>query len=162
MGVIRSVFCAALTLALAACATEENLFLSFVNKECVAEAGEKQSPVNWNQAKVLNIAIRDGVYDPNETHMKVGEPTILRFANNDNTPRYFIDGEFFGSVAVAQMSVGGAKYDRPCISGVQIGAGKKAEIRLVPRTAGIYFPAGNPFWFLGFQQSQLGLIIVER
>ena len=160
MGVIRSVFCAVLALVLAACATEENLFLNFVNQKCVAEADEKQSPVNWKQAKVLNIAIRDGVYDPNETHMKVGEPTILRIANNDNTPRYFIDGDFFDAVAVAQMSVGGAKYDRPCVSGVVINAGKKAELRLVPRTAGIYFPAGSPFWVLGFEQNKPGIIFV--
>ena len=93
--------------------------------------------------------------------MKVGEPTILRIANNDNTPRLFIDGEFFDSVTLAQMSVGGAKIDRPCIYGVFIDAGKKAEFRLVPLTAGIYFPEDNLFWFLGFQQSPLGFIYVE-
>jgi hypothetical protein len=48
MGIIRSVFCAVLALVLTACATEEDLFLNFVNQKCVAEAGEKQSPVNWN------------------------------------------------------------------------------------------------------------------
>ncbi len=165
MGVIRSVFCAALALVLAACATEENLFFSFYNNplsgaKCVAEAGKKLSPVNWNQAKVLNIAIRDGVYDPDVTHMKVGEPTILRIANNDTIERYFIDGEFFASVALAQVSVGGAKYDRPCISGVIINAGKKAEFRLVPRTTGVFFPAGSPLWFLGLEQNKSGIIFV--
>ena len=162
MGTIRSVFFSILALTLAACAKEEGLYLDFVNKECFAEAGKKQSPVNWNQAKVINIAIRDGVYDPDETHMKVGEPTILRFANNDDIPRYFIGGEFLDSVTMAQISVGGAKYDRPCISGVTIAAGKKAELRLVPRTAGIYIPEGHPFWFLGIQQGQSGIIIIER
>ena len=67
---------------------------------------------------------------------------------------------FFDSVVVAQMSVGGAKYDRPCISGVVINAGKKAELRLVPRTAGVFFTAGSPFWFLGFEQGKSGIIFV--
>ena len=123
MGVIRSVFCVALALVLSACATEKDLYLSFVNKKCVAEADKEQSPVDWNQAKVLNIVIRDGVYDPDETHMKVGGATILRIANNDSTERYFIDDDFFESVAVAQISVGDSKYDRPCVSGVVINAG---------------------------------------
>lgn len=162
MGVIRSVFFSALTLALSACAIggeEPNQFL--FNKKCVAETAKKQSPVNWDRAKVLNIVIRGGVYDPDNIHMKVGEPTILRIANNDNTSRYFIDGEFLDSVALAQMTVGGAKYDRPCISGVVIGAGKKAELRLVPLTAGIYFPEGNALWFLGFRQGRSGYILVK-
>ena len=85
MGVIRSVFFSALALALAACATEEGLYLNFVNKECVAETAKKQIRVDWNQAKVINFAIRDGAYDSDITHMKVGQPTILRITNNDNT-----------------------------------------------------------------------------
>ena len=160
MGVIRSVFCVALALVLSACATEKDLYLSFVNKKCVAEADKEQSPVDWNQAKVLNIVIRDGVYDPDETHMKVGVPTILRIANNDSTERYFIDDDFFESVAVAQISVGDSKYDRPCVSGVIIEAGKKAELRLVPRTAGVFFTAGSLFWVLGYEQNKPGIIFV--
>ena len=113
MGVIRSVFCVALALVLSACATEKDLYLSFVNKKCVAEADKEQSPVDWNQAKVLNIVIRDGVYDPDETHMKVGGPTILRIANNDSTEGYFIDDDFFESVAVAQISVGDSNMTGP-------------------------------------------------
>ena len=166
MGVIRSVFFSALTLALSACAIggeEPNQFLfnQKFSKKCVAEAAKKQSPVNWNQAKVLNIAIRDGVYDPNNTHMKVGEPTILRIANNDKISRYFIDGDFLDSVRLAQMTVGDVKYDRPCISGVVIGAGKKAELRLVPLAAGLYFPEGDALWFLGFRQGRPGYIWVK-
>ena len=91
--------------------------LSFVNKKCVAEADKEQSPVDWNQAKVLNIVIRDGVYDPDETHMKVGVPTILRIANNDSTERYFIDDDFFESVAVAQISVGDSNMTGPAFRG---------------------------------------------
>ena len=165
MGVIRSVFFSALTLALSACAIGEEpnqfLFNQKFSKKCVAETAKKQSPVNWDRAKVLDISIRDGVYDPDNIYLKVGEPTILRIANNDNTSRYFIDGEFLDSVRLAQMTVGGAKYDRPCISGVVIGAGKKAELRLVPLTAGIYFPEGNSFWFLGFRQGRSGYIFVK-
>ncbi len=160
MGVIRSVFCAVLALALAACATEKDLLLSFFLKKCVAEAGKKQSPVNWNLAKVLNIVIRDGVYDPDETHMKVGEPTILRISNNDDTLRYYFTDEFFDSVALAQVSIGGTVYDRPCISGVSIGAGKEAELRLVPLKSGIYYPQGTPYWFLGLPTARPGYIYV--
>ena len=151
----------AMALVLTACATEETLFLGSQNKKCVSEANKKQSPASWKQAKVLKITIQDGVYDPDYTEMKVGEPTILRIANNDDTQRYFIDDEFLGSVVLAEMSVGGAKYEWPCISGITIGAGKKAELRLVPLTAGIYFPEGDPLWFLGVRQAKPGIIYVK-
>ena len=161
MGVIRSIFFIALALALSACAAEKYPYQIFLNKTCVAETAKNQNPVNWNLAKVQNIAIRDGVYNPNETYMKVGEPTILRITNNDKDPRLFIDGEFLDSVALAQLSVGSVKFDRPCTYGVVIDAGEKAEFRLVPLTAGIYHPKDNLFWILGFQQSPLGFIYVE-
>ena len=161
MGVFRSVFLTAFALALTACATEENLYLNFVNKKCTAEAAKKPIPVDWKKAKVLNFTIRDGVFDPEETYLKVGQPTILRFANKDNSERYLIDGEFFDSVAMAQISVGDAKYDRPCITGMTIGAGKKAELRLVPLTAGIYYPQASPFWLLGIPHDKLRFIYVE-
>ena len=161
MGVIRYVIFSALVMAIAACATEENLFLNFVNRKCIAETEKKQNPVNWEQANILNINIRNGIYDPSETYMKVGEPTILRIANNDNTPRYFVGGGFLDTVAMAQVSVGDAKYDRPCISGVVINAGKKAELRFVPQKAGIYYPEGSPLWILGLQIGKPGFIYVK-
>ena len=161
MGISRSVFLTAFALALTACATEENLYLTFVNKKCTAETAKKPTPVNWKQAKVLNFTIRDGVFDPAEIYLKVGQPTILRFANNDTIERFFIDGEFLDSVALAQVSVGDAVYDRPCITGMTIGAGKKAELRLVPMTAGIYYPEGSPFWLLGFPHGKVRFILVS-
>ena len=161
MRVVRSVFFTTFVLALSACATEVGLFPNILNSKCVAESDKKQSPVNWKQAKILNIAIRDGVYDPDRTYMKVGEPTILRIANNDNTPRYFLDSEFLDSVALAQVSVGGAKYDRPCISGVVIAAGNTTELRFVPQTAGVYFPASDLSWFLGIRPDAGGMIFVD-
>ena len=45
--------------------------------------------------------------------MKVGVLTILRIANNDSTERYFIDDDFFESVAVAQISVGDSNMTGP-------------------------------------------------
>ena len=161
MAVIRSVFCAALVLVLAACATEEAPVQMLFNKPCVTEISKKQATVNWNQAKVVNMTIRDGVYSPDENYMKVGEPTILRIANNDNPPRYFVDGEFLDSVALVYMSVGAAKYERPCVSGVIIGAGTTAELRLVPLTAGVYYPESSPLEFLGIQQGKTGFIYVD-
>ncbi len=160
MGVFSSVFITAFALALTACATEKNLYLNFVDKKCVAETAKKQISVDWKQAKVLNFTIRDGVFDPDETYLKVNQPTILRFDNNDNTSRYFIDGEFFDSVALAQVSVGDATYDRPCITGVVISASNKTELRLVPLTEGIYYPEASPLWLLGLPQDKLRFIHV--
>lgn len=101
MGVFRSAMFAAFALALMACATEENLYLNFVNKKCTAQAAKEPTPVNWKQAKVLNVTIRDAVFGPDEIYLKVGQPTVLRYINNDNTDRYFIDGEFLDSVSLA-------------------------------------------------------------
>ena len=161
MGVIRSVFFSALALALAACAVGQEPNQILFSSECAAETAEKLRAVDWKQAKVLNIVIRDGVYDPDQTYLKVGQPTILRIANKDDTTRYFIDGDFLGSAALARMTIGKAEYDRPCISGVVIGAGKTAELRLVPLKAGLYFPEGSSLWFLGHREGKPVYFIVK-
>jgi hypothetical protein len=94
--------------------------------------------------------------------MKEGEPAILQIANADNTPRYFIEGEFLDSVAMAQVSAGGSKYDRPCISrGDHRCRQKKAELRLVPLTTGIFFPASDLSWLLGIQPDAGGIILAD-
>jgi len=42
-----------------------------------------------------------------------------------------------------------------------IGAGKKAELRLVPMTAGSFYPDDTPFWLLGIQEGKPAFIYVE-
>ncbi|MBT3305406.1 MAG: hypothetical protein HN377_02890 [Alphaproteobacteria bacterium] len=161
MGVIRFVFLSALVLAVTACASDENVLLDFINKTCSAENTKDQPPANWNQAKTINLDISGNGYGRDGIYMKVGEPTVLQIANTDKAERFFIDGDFFDSVAMAQVTVGSAKTDRPCISGVHIGPGKKAELRFVPMKAGIFYPEGNALWFLGVHQGSPGFIYVK-
>jgi len=161
MKAIRSLVIIVLALGLTACADGGGAPQILFNKSCAAGSTKTSTNINWAQAEVLNIAIKNGDYKPDQTFLEVGKPAILRIANNDNTPRYFVESDFLGSVVLAQLSVGSATYDRPCISGVSIGPGETAELRLVPSTEGIFYPKDNAFWLLGMPEGDLGIIYVK-
>lgn len=170
MGIVRSVSVAAVVMGLSACATGDGVFdiTHYVNYEhkCVANTAKHTNAVNWSNAEVIDVAIRDGAFNPAGVHMTVGDPYVLRIANEDDTWRNFYAGKFLDSVALAQVSTGGATFERPCMLGVSIGAGKTAELRLVPLADGNYYPEDAFLWLPIpteiYSRTDLGVITVDR
>lgn len=170
MGISRSAALAAAVMGLSACATQDGVFdvTHHVNYDhkCVAATAEHTNAVNWNETEVIDLAIRDGQLDPPGIHLYVGEPYVLRIANEDDTWRSFYAGAFLGSVALARVSTGGATYEKPCMLGVSIGAGKTAELRLVPLAEGSYYPEDALLWLPIpteiYSRGSLGAITVRR
>lgn len=170
MRMVGSVLTIAAAAGVAACVSEEVAYdlLQYGNYEsfCFADAPKHLSGVNWSKARVLNIDIRDGQFSSYGIYLNVGEPTILKFNNRDDTSRNFNADEFMRAVALEYVSTGGHGLTRPCIKGFGIGPGHSAEMRLVPVKAGTYYPEDSLAWYVGptelFSRGGFGIITVSR
>jgi len=170
MRMVRSLLTITAVAGLAACATDhagyDLMQYSRIDGQCFAESPKHLQGVNWSKAKVVNVDIKNGQFSTYGVDLKIGQPTILRLANKDNAQHAFDSGDFFNAVALEQVSGAGDTLTRPCLLGVGIGAGKTAELRLVPVKEGSYYPEDSFFWHFGPREmlsfGGLGIITVSR
>ena len=170
MHMVRSLLTIAAAAGLAACATENVAYdlvqYTRIDGSCFADAPKHLDRVNWSKARVVNVDIKDGRFSTYGVDLKLGQPTILKLANKDDTQRTFGADDFLRAVALEQVSAGGGTLTRPCIVGFGIGAGNTAELRLVPMKEGSYYPEDSLFWYFGPSEllswGGLGIITVSR
>jgi|GEM_PF-4636846 len=170
MRLVRSLLTVAAAAGIAACATENAAYdlvqYSRIDGQCFADAPKRLDGVNWTRAKVVNVEIKDGQFSGYGIDLKLGQPTILRLVNKDDTQRTFGAEDFLRAVALEQASGSFGTLTRPCIVGFGIGAGRTAELRLVPVKEGWYYPEDSLFWYFGPREvlsfGGLGIITVSR
>ena len=170
MRMVRSLLTVTAAVGLAACATENVAYdlvqYTRIDGQCFTDAPKHLDGVNWSRAKVVNVDIKDGRFSTYGVDLKLGQPTILRLANKDDTQRTFGADEFLRAVALEQVSGGGGTATRPCVVGFGIGAGKTAELRLVPVKEGWYYPEDSLVYYFGPREmlswGGLGIITVSR
>ncbi len=151
---------AVLSLALSGCALWNGVMGLFGGgPSCGGGAQALLDQVNWSEAEVLEIRIRQGQFTPSLLRMRQGLPYILRVANADNTSRTFAGAEFFSAVAVRGVLVGASKNVRPCPSAVSIPAREVAEIHLLAARDGRYTFEDSSFT-LPFMPGGIGIGIV--
>ncbi len=137
MKILRSVSFSALVLVLSACTSSSGV-VDALQYGCPRVA-KHTNVTQWDKAMTLDITIQGGNFDPAGTYMTAFEPYVLRIVNKDDTARLFQDSDFFRTVALAGISIGGTKFQESCIRGVSIGPGQTAELRLVPLKEGTYY-----------------------
>ncbi len=136
MKILRSVSFSALVLVFSACTYSSGI--DTIQYGC-PRAAKHTKLTQWDKVKTLDITIQGGNFDPAGVYMTAFEPYVLRIVNKDDTARLFQDSEFFRTVALAGISIGGTKFQESCIRGVSIGPGQTAELRLVPLKEGTYY-----------------------
>ena len=91
------------TLALSACAYGEGgtgVFLA----DCTTAAIQHTDGVDWEQARNVNLRIRQGDFTPGYLGLLMGKAYVLRIENGDDEEHTFRAIDFFRSVAVKQIS----------------------------------------------------------
>lgn len=169
MRIVRSLLTVAVAAGLAACVAGgvgyDVLENTNITGHCQGESPKVLNGINWSKAKAVNFDIRGGQFATAGVDLKVGQPTILRLANKDDTQHSFSAADFMHAVALEQVSTGSATLTRPCLVGFGIDAGKTAELRLVPMKAGSYYPEDSVFWYLGpkemFSRGGFGIIVIR-
>ena len=95
--------------------------------------------VDWNQARVLDVRIRQGRFSPTYLGLYMGQSYILRIENADDANHTFRASDFFRAVAVAGVSADGGNFQElKCLAGVTIPPQTKTALRFVPVRDGTY------------------------
>ena len=135
---------------------------SFFANTCVADARERVEAADWSKAEVIPIRIRQNEFNPMIIGLKRDQPYVIRITNADDAHHVFGAGEFFQSVAVAKVDMGGDGDDQTCITRVAIAGGQTAEVVFVAVRDGRYEFADNSIaspWF-DFGDA-MGVIYIE-
>ena len=135
----------------------------FSGGRCTTAYGTYLQGVDWQQAKKLNLRIRQGDFLPVYMGLLQEKSYVLAIENADDIGHTFRAMEFFQAVAVAGVRVDGGKFEKvSCLKGVSIPAGKVTEIRLIAVRDGSYEFDDNSLMFsLAMVGSSGGFITIE-
>ena len=135
MKIAFSLFAVA-ALMLSACARSEGVVPLLGG--CVSDADKRTAGVDWAKARTIDLKIENDRFSPLTINLNKGQAYVLKISNKEKSLLGFEASEFFRSVALAGITVGGKDYGAPCVSTVHIASQGKAELRFVAVRAGEY------------------------
>jgi hypothetical protein len=113
--------------------------VNFSGEACKDSSAQYLEGVDWNQARVLSVRIRQGLFSPTYLGLYMGQPYILRIENADDADHSFHAFDFFRAVAIAGVSADGGDFQEvDCIAGVTIPPRTKTALRFVAVRDGTY------------------------
>ncbi len=129
-------------LILSACATNDGVVPQTAGA-CVSDAGKQTAGVDWGKAGIIDLKIENDQFSPLTIDLYKGQAYVLRISNKEKSLGGFEARDFFRSIALAGLTVGGKDYGTPCVSAVHIASQGKAELRFVAVQVGEYPFANN-------------------
>ena len=106
---------------------------------CKDDSSQYLQGVDWDQARRLNIRIRQGDFAPTYLGLYMDQPYVLSIENADDGSHSFRAMDFFRAVAVAGVSVDGGDFQEvECLDGVTIPPHTKTALHFVAVRDGTY------------------------
>ena len=144
----RILFCFMSVLVLSACAYKGGVYDEFV-RDCFVEPTKHTAGVNWTNAEVIQLRIRQDQFDPLSIALDRDKPYIIQITNADDTIRGFRASELFRNIALAKIKIGSAEFEETCIDNIIVDGKSTGELHFVAVRDGHYkFDAGfglHPF-----------------
>jgi hypothetical protein len=113
--------------------------INFSGFACKDDSSQILEGVDWNQAKVLDVRIRQSHFSPTYLGLYMAQPYVLNIENADDVEHSFMAFDFFRAVAVAGVSAGGTDFKKiKCLAGVAIPPRTKTAFRFVAVRDGTY------------------------
>lgn len=103
-----------------------------------ADNQAKLDGIDWSEARVVSIGIRQNAYDPMVIRVRQDEPYVFRFINRDDSSHVFRSPGFFSSVAIEKVSYSDQEVLHPCMVGVGIPAESTVTMQFVAFRDGRY------------------------
>ena len=169
------------SLMLGACAGlvgTDDVFEYVNTKGTVLKPQEIIDAVDWDQALVFEIDIRQNEFRPMIVHLFQGEPYIMVIENRDDEEHLFAAPEFFKTTAIRKVVTEKEEIKGVNLIALSLKPGEIKEVHFVPVRDGWYdFEGGEGpnFWpglfFTGFYQSpfsrgsregMVGAFVVEQ
>jgi uncharacterized cupredoxin-like copper-binding protein len=151
----------------------------YVNiKGTVLKPQEIIDAVDWDQALVFEIDIRQNEFRPMIVHLFQGEPYIMVIENRDDEEHLFAAPEFFKTTAIRKVVTEKEEIKGVNLIALNLKPGEIKEVHFVPVRDGWYdFEGGEPggpfpgLFFTGFYRSpfsrgaregMIGSFVVEQ
>ena len=97
-------------LTLSGCAINEHVSTIFT-KNCLSDASKRTASVDWGKAETIDLKLEQDQYTPFTINLTKGHPYVLRIRNAEKSMRSFKAREFFKSIALAGVKLGGKTHD---------------------------------------------------
>jgi uncharacterized cupredoxin-like copper-binding protein len=169
------------TMMLAACSRltgSDDVFEYVDVKGTVLKPQEIIDAVDWDQALVFEIDIRQNEFRPMIVHLFQGEPYIMVVENRDDVGHLFAAPEFFKTTAIRKIVTEKEEIRGVNVMALNLKPGEIKEVHFVPVRDGWYdFEGGEPgglfpgLFFTGFYNSpfsrgaregMIGSFVVEQ
>jgi hypothetical protein len=151
----------------------------FVDRDgTVLKPHEIIDAVDWEQALVFQIDIRQNEFRPAIVHLFQGEPYIMVIENRDDEAHLFASPDFFRTVAIRKIITEKEEIAGVNLLALNLGPGEIKEVHFVPVRDGWYdFEGGEPTGFLpgafftgfyrspfsrGAREGMVGVFVVEQ
>lgn len=135
-------FFAVAALILSACATNDGVVPQTAGA-CVSDTSKQTAGVDWGKAGIIELKIENDQFSPLTINLNKGQAYVLRISNKEKFLRGFEARDFFRSIALAGLTIGGKDYATPCVNTVNIAPQGTAELRFVTVREGEYPFANN-------------------
>ena len=129
-------------MALSGCAVQEDVFSVFA-KNCIADPSKHTASVDWGKVGAFDIKLEQDQFSPLTINLNKGQAYVFRIRNSEKYLRSFEAEEFFRSIALGGVTLGGKTHDTTCINALNIASKGSAELRFVAVNEGQFTFSNN-------------------
>ena len=109
-----------------------------VVEQYVANAGDFVDAADWDTKKTVTIDMSEFAFAPKDITLEAGQPYILEVVNTGTVKHEFTAEDFFRTVATRKAETAESEVKVPFFTEIEVFAGKKAELFLIPLIPGTY------------------------
>lgn len=163
-----------LAIGVSACAPMGDVYDYVGRSGTVQKPNEVVDAVDWDQALVFQVDIRQDEFRPAIVHLFQGEPYIMVIENRDDVPHLFSAPAFFRTTAIRKLVTEKEEISGINIVALDLAPGEIKEVHFVPVRDGTYdFEGGEgPGFFMtgsvtsplsrGAREGMVGIFVVEQ
>lgn len=115
-----------------------DLFARLNDRNFTPDQAEIVAAVEWKDAEVFLIDIRQDEFRPAIIHLFQGEPYIMVVENRDETSHFFFAPDFFRTVAIRKLVTENEEITGVNLMGLLLQPGEVKEVHFVPVRDGWY------------------------
>ena len=104
----------------------------------VANAGDFVDVANWDAKKTVTIDMSEFAFTPKNVTLEAGQPYVLEVVNTGTVKHEFTAEDFMRTVAMRKAETAETEVKVPFFTEIEVFAGKKAELFLIPLIPGTY------------------------
>ncbi len=107
-------------------------------EQYVANAAEFVKAANWDAKKTVTIELAEMSFTPKDITLEAGQPYVLEIVNVGTEKHEFTAEDFMRTVAARKAETTESEVKVPFFTEIEVFAGKKAELFLIPLIPGTY------------------------